>query len=319
MKDFHEYLPESAIEENLKENAAKMDRLTEQERSHLRELALEIMEDLEGHPDWLGSLPDNSPPTFVSSPSPIPHLQNALNQNAILRAARQSVYLCMELRQSLEERELLSPAFFFPDLEQVSQRSQCRVACQRSSFADEAYLQFCKHLNDPRISYTHSFLAACEDVYNGVCDFCILPVESALEGHLNSFSKLIERYELKIVMTCDVSEGAADKATRYALLSRQMCLAPKGRSQSFFDFSIPLEQSPSAALLLMAAELCGMRLYRMDSLATNEPHRFSLRVILHADGADLYAFLLFLAMVAPHYDPIGIYPHITVQPNRKEL
>lgn len=313
MKDFQEYLPEDAIEENLKEIAGKMDLLNEQELAHLRELAQEILEDLEGHPDWLGSLPDNSLPTFLGTPSPIEALREQINQIAHLRVIRQSVFLCKELKNRLAKKGLLTYSFFFSDLEIITEKQQCRVACQRSNFADEAYLCFCKHLTDPRISYTHSFLAACEDVYNGICDFCILPIESASEGHLNSFSRLIERYELKIVMTCDVFEGDGAKSTRYALLSKRLSLASSSPEQPYFEFSIPLGQAPSPAVLLTAAELCGMTIYRMDSLTTDEPHRFSLRVILHTSGADLFSFLLFLAMEAPHYDPIGIYPHITDQ------
>ena len=318
MKDFQEYLPEIAIEENRREIAAKINLLTEQELAHLRELALEIMEDYDGHPDWLGSLPDNSLQPFPVSPSPVKGLQPLLRQAAGLRAAHQSVFLCMELRRCLEARHPLSRSFFFPDLEQIQDKQQCRVACQRSSFADEAYLCFSGQLKAPRISYTHSFLAACEDVYNGLCDFCILPVESTAEGHLNSFSRLIEQYELKIGMACDVFGGGNDKSTRYALLSRRINLAPTPWKETYLEFSIPLGQSPSAALLLNAAELCGMRLYRMDSLATTEPHRFSLRIILRADDADLYAFLLFLAMEAPHYDLIGIYPLLFSQSIRKD-
>ena len=45
MKDFQSYSPESAIEENLRESALRMEMLSEQELSHLRELAVEITAD----------------------------------------------------------------------------------------------------------------------------------------------------------------------------------------------------------------------------------------------------------------------------------
>ena len=59
MKDFQSYSPESAIEENLRESALRMEMLSEQELSHLREFAEEITADCAEYPDWIASLPDN--------------------------------------------------------------------------------------------------------------------------------------------------------------------------------------------------------------------------------------------------------------------
>lgn len=310
MKDFQSYSPENAIEENLRETALRMNMIAEQELAHLREFAAEITSDSSEHPDWIASLPDNSPPQFASASSPLNQNVEAVSQMGQLRNLWQRLRLCKEIRKNLEEKNLLSYAFFFPEIEEAPPKELCRVAYQRNSYADSAYWQFSKILQDPRVSYAHSFIAACEDVYNGICEYCILPVESSAEGQLNSFSRLIERFDLKIAATCEVSGTDASKVTRFALLSRDLSVMLQKGKQTFFEFAAPVGGSPSTAALLSVAELCGLELYRVDSLPASAPHRFSSHCLFLADQGDLYTYLIYLAMEAPHYDPIGIYSQI---------
>ncbi len=310
MKEFQSYSPENAIEENLRETAAKREMIFEQELAHLRELAMEITADCSENLDWLASLPDNSPPQLFGVSTPIKQNQAAILHQQQLHATWQNIYLCKEIRGILDEKNLLSHPFFFSEISAPPAGSSCRVAYQRNSYADSAYLQFSKLLQDLRVSYSHSSLSACEDVYNGICEYCILPVESAAEGQLNSFSKLIERFDLKVAATCEVVGTDASKATRFALLSGNLTILLQEDKESFFEFSTPLDGTPSSAALLTAAELCGLHLYRLDSLPAPEPHRFSAHYLFKTDSADLYAFLLYLAMEAPHYNPIGIYSHL---------
>ena len=294
----------------MREANHRMTMIAEQELAHLREFAAEITSDSSAHPDWIASLPDNSPPQFANAISPLKQNAEALSQLQRLSATWQSIRLCTEIRRNLEEKSLLSHQFFFPEIEEAPQKELCRVAYQRNSYADSAYLQFSKILHDPRVSYAHSFIAACEDVYNGICEYCILPVESSAEGQLNSFSRLIERFDLKIAATCEVAGTDASKITRFALLSRSMTVMLQKGKQTFFEFAAPMGGSPSTAALLSAAELCGLELYRVDSLPATEPHRFSSHYLFLTDQGDLYTYLIYLAMEAPHYDPIGIYSHL---------
>lgn len=311
MKDFQSYSPESAIEENLRESALRMEMLSEQELSHLREFAEEITADCAEYPDWIASLPDNILPAAELLSKPLRQNTSPLLGMRPLHRVWQSVCLCAEIKRILSDKDLLSPRFFFSEMTDEPSKATCRVAYQRNSYSDSAYLQFSKILQDPRVSYSHSFLAACEDVYNGVCEYCILPVESSAEGQLNSFSRLIERFDLKIAATCEVMAGNdAAKITRFALLSRTLTISLQKGKDTFFEFSAPLGGIPSEASILCAAELCGLRLYRLDSLPSSEPHHFSTHYLFRTGDADLYTFLLYLAMEAPHYDMIGIYCHL---------
>ena len=311
MKDFQSYSPESAIEENLRESAIRLEMLSEQELSHLREFAEEITSDCAEYPDWIASLPDSILPNASIHSKPLKQNLDPLAGLPSLHRVWQSVCLCGEIRKILAEKKLLTPRFFFSEMTGAPTAELCRVAYRRNSYSDSAYLQFSKILQNPRVSYSHSFPAACEDVYNGICQYCILPVESSSEGQLNSFSRLIERYDLKIAATCDVMAGNdSAKITRFALLSRTLTVALQKEKESFFEFATPPGVTPSEATILSAAELCGLVLYRLDSLPASEPYKFSTHYLFKTKNADLYTFLVYLAMEVPHYDMIGIYSHI---------
>lgn len=312
MKEFQSYSPEEAIEENLRELAARMELVGEQEIAHLYELAAEIASNFVAHPDWLGSLPDHSPPKFSPTPTALPQNRQALSDLHRIGTIRHSVLLCKEIGRRLNERVTISPAFFFSDSEPAPKKELYRVAYQRNSYADNAFLQFSEHQKNLRVSYTHSFQSACEDVYNGICDFCILPVESAAEGQLNSVSRLIKQFDLKIAASCGIIGSDPLRSTRFALLRKQLTPLLNLGKEVFLEFSVPLVGSPSVSELLFAAELCGMTLHRLDTLPDiDEPNRFSVHILLQTEKADLCAYLLYLAMEAPHYNPIGIYSHIS--------
>ena len=151
MKDFQSYSPESAIEENLRESALRMEMLSEQELSHLRELAVEITADCSERPDWIESLPDNRLSSHASPWNPLRQNADSILGLHPPRHVWQSVCLCKEIKRILGEKELLSPTFFFSEIAD-GMPATCRVSYQRNSYADSAYLQFSKILQDPRVS-----------------------------------------------------------------------------------------------------------------------------------------------------------------------
>ena len=153
----------------------------------------------------------------------------------------------------------------------------------------------------------------CEEVYNGNCEYCILPVENSAEGPLNSFSRLIDRFELKISATCDVPTNDGSRTTRFALLRRDLLPLSRSREQVLlFEFSVPLSEHPLTADLLNAASCCGLQLCRLDSRPYPGVDRSSLSThfLFRVENGDLYSYLLYLFMEAPQFSPIGIYLHL---------
>ena len=319
MDDFNAYSPEAVIGSNLYEISGRIDRIAEQQMAHLCELAEAIVTDTASTEELIAALPDHRPPRFESTDSTLPQNTDLLNRLHTITTVWQSVYLCREIRKRMNDRHTLLPEFFFHDFEQPSKESANRIAYQRNSYTDNAYLQFASLLSLPRAMYAHSFEKVCEEVYNQNCEYCILPIENSVEGPLNGFTRLIDLYELKIAATCDVPTTDGSRITRFALLRRN--LTPLYGNQPFGEFFEcllpPTElQAPCVADLLYAAECCGLLLHRLDlrpyqnkSVTENATH-----FVFRTANGDLPTLLLYLAMEAPHYQPVGLYPHL---PNSK--
>lgn len=308
MRNFETYSPEGVIAENLQELNERADVLGEQEIAHLYELATEIAQS-DDLSDLLSSLPYHR----ISPIAPASRIPNGntelLSRSRGLLEARQCMILCQALYEKLRDRESLL-SVLFPDADEIAPHASGRIVYQRSSYTDNAYLEFARLLPDARAAYAHSFVAACEEVFNGHCEYCILPIENAVEGELIGFAKLIAQYGLKIAATCDITGADASRRTRFALLRRNILpfLFSDALTNGHFHCSLPEELAPSIADVLSAANFYGLHFLSANTLPKNEGYSFNLTFDI-CDGR-LYSFLLYLATVAPQYTPIGIYSHI---------
>ena len=311
MEDFRTYSPEEVITQNLCEINQRFDLLGEQEIAHLRELSTEIAKSAD-IADLLSALPYYRPQvSHTRQNTPEGNLQ-MLARSHKLCEARQCMILCHSLFEHLQEREPLLP-YLFPDIEEIGAHAVNRIIYQRSSYADDAYLTFASLFTEPRAAYAHSFHAACEEVYNGHCEYCILPLENAAEGELIGFAKLISRYELKIAACCSIAGADTARATRFALLRRNIlpALSTNTESNGFFRFSLPTHLHSLLGDILDAARFCELKLLTLSTLPASKGEADScFHVTLSIDGGKLYPFLLYLAMVAPQYTPIGIYSQL---------
>lgn len=307
LQSYGNYSPENVIAENLHELTARADILGEQEIAHLCELAKEIASGND-IADLLSSLPYNRIPSISPTSNSLADNAELLSRSRTLLEARQCMILCLTLYEELRENENLLAALF-PDAEEIAPNANGRIVYQRNRYTDDAYLSFANLVQDARAAYVHSFLAACEEVYNGHCEYCILPLENAVEGELVGFAKLISQYDLKIAACCDIMGTDASRQTRFALLRRNMLplLAKDLKKNEFFRFSLPVLQSASVSDILSAAKFYGLQFISMNTLPQGESAYFNLTFAIR--GGDIYPFLLYLATVAPQYTPIGIYSH----------
>ena len=308
MRDYSFYSPEDVIAENLKELTNRADLIGEQEIAHLRELANEIA--MSGDlADLLSSLPYYR--ISLSDPDADAPASNIelLSRSRGISGARQRMILCYALYEELSKRENLLSALF-PDAEEIASHVAGRIVYQKNRYTDDAYLAFASFLPDARAAYAYSFHAACEEVYNGHCEYCILPIENAVEGELVGFAKLISQYDLKVAACCDVSGADASRQTRFALLRRNMLplFTADAEQQGCFRFSLPAELASAIGEILSAASFYRLRFLSLNTLPQGESTNYNLTLAI--GGGNLYPFLLYLSTVAPQYTPIGIYPHI---------
>ena len=200
------------------------------------------------------------------------------------------------------------------------------IAYQHNIYADEAFLHFSRVLPTAKAVYSDSFTAVCDQVFNGLCEYCILPLETSQDGKLVRFYHLIQRYELKIVLTCSVTTSDNRSTTVFGLCRRGLLWPRLLVPNKEFSFEFLFWQEPDHASLnevLTAAAACSLSLVRTDCLPRSDEeiligagYPFSLRFEIPADHdpsahtGDFLAFLLYLSVHSPSYLPLGIYQNL---------
>jgi prephenate dehydratase len=193
-----------------------------------------------------------------------------------------------------------------------------RIAYLRNAYADAAYSRFSAVLREPTVTYCDDFPAVCEDVYYGRAGLCILPIENSSEGRLATFRNLINKYELKIVMTCLVMTSENGAETRFALIKKNIERIPlvgHPKKTELFEFSVIITSiEPASAGLLdiqTAAKYFGLTLYKVDwAPVSYSDTEYTQNLVFSTDVAELDSFICYLLIEAPQFIAIGIYPHL---------
>ena len=197
-------------------------------------------------------------------------------------------------------------------------RKNARIAYFRNVYADAAFRAFGEYLDNPTVVYHSDFNTVCEEVYYSRADMCLLPLDSSRDSKLVSFYKLMEKYELFPVYSCDVTapEGAT---TRYALLAKSIALPERDKrtreTGCLFEFTLAASTDDCISDVLTAAKLCGLDIYKIDSLpSTYDEGSFTYDMVLSVPSPEeLDAFVLFMTLCVPQYEPLGIYSHIRTE------
>ena len=193
-----------------------------------------------------------------------------------------------------------------------------KISYVKNNFTNSAYLSFSKLLHSPRFAYSDSFETMCEDVFNGESEFCILPIETSSDGRLFSFFSLIDRYELRTCAVCSIERDGGASFTRFALLKRSF--SDENIGGDIFEKSTALElrishpasMGASISTIFRAADVCGMPLYRVDSLPL--PYGDSLLSHYAVFGIckeKLQGFLTYISLEFPQCYVSGIYSQPT--------
>lgn len=275
---------------NLARLAGRQVRLGEAVLSQLWELAGAIRQDAGGDPDTMRSIllslqdeGEDRGKRLLSDT--LPEYRPYLSKTEL-----GGLYERLTLYAFLDEQEPTGMLTLQP-LRKVAPAVRGRIAYMTGSLADKAFLQFADRLPDARATDARSFVDACEEVFNGLCQFCILPLESAEEGRLSAFSRLIIRYGLQIVSVCDViQQGTAGRrSTRFALLCAgegdiRFHIVPQLPAPRYLELVHTARTLPSVADVLTVAGFCGMSLLRADTLSEADAVALSLGREPRGDG-----------------------------------
>lgn len=259
---------------NLSGLQVQAERLGEQVLAQLWELAGAVLQDAAGDSETLTGIL-LALQTDAESPGKGRHSEGFPEYRELM--TRMTVHGGVTARLVLYHfLDVLAPAgrMTFQPLRKVSPSVRGRVSYMTGSLADKAFLQFSERLPGCRAADVRSFVDACEEVYNGLCQFCILPLESAEEGRLSAFFRLIVRYGLQTVAVCDVMQKGVGglRRTRFALLCAgdgepTFRYCPQDASPRYIELIHTSCIMPSITEVLTVADFCGMRLIRADTLS----------------------------------------------------
>ncbi len=192
--------------------------------------------------------------------------------------------------------------------EPISPDDSALIAYVKNNYNDAAFLKFSSLFSFAKVSYCTGFEEVCEDVYNSVCDFGLLPIESANDGKLFSFYTLIEKYDLKIVAVCDIDDTHSSNKTRYALISRKSILFHNRNENAYFEFSLINSGAGVLSDILSAAVSCDAHLYRIDTISLPyDDLAFKFYHIFDARGSDILPLILYLDLKYPQFKIVGHY------------
>ncbi len=180
------------------------------------------------------------------------------------------------------------------------------AAYPQNPFTDAAFQKFAKAGLSLRALAQPSFNAACEEVYHGRCQYCILPLHNTEDGFLTSFSHLRTKYELKILRTCDIASDDGNSVIRFALLRRGV--VPHVPKNGYFEIGIILPKHLTVGTFLTAAEAIGAHAEHLRTV----PLAFasgltSLAVTFHVTKECMAPLMLYLRTALDGYTIDGIY------------
>lgn len=299
----------SALEDEIKS-------LIERRLAYLCELACSVIKD-GGDPDTVKSiiLSIKSDGEFEND-DVIEENRHAVDHVYSRLSPAERIFLFKEVFEKLapDRRSVIKMLGLEKDAAVDAEASE-RVAYLQNSYTDTVYMEFSALLNAPRASYFGSISDVCESVYNGVCEYCILPIETQENGKLPSFYELILKYGFKINAVYDLVRN--DSYTRYALLGKRLNLyKPAVRSKvrnRYFELIVSDADNNSIGDILSAADFCSLKLTRVDTVRARADKLAQENYycsVFRADGADLVTFLAFLTVDCPDFIPLGYYMQI---------
>lgn len=193
------------------------------------------------------------------------------------------------------------------DADEPTAMSAFRTAYMQNRYTDQAWRSFAEHISGLTAEYFSSYAAVCEEVYNDRCHYCILPLYTTTDGHLISFRKLIDKYDLKICLETEV-EMADESIMRFVLLRRKVVEEGQTHVPAKVALSVVLSEDRCIGALLTACETLGAVVTAVYSIPLEYGDR-SQEYCLELDmtDGDLPALSLFLEASQLRYTLVGLY------------
>lgn len=219
-----------------------------------------------------------------------------------------AISICKEISCRPSFQDGLKRLLLIGSNEDTPAGSHGKIAYTKNKFNDLAIEAFVDATNNAKPISVPSNIEACETVWNGSCEFCLLPVENTRDGKIFSFYSMIERFELKICRVKTLDTDSELGSIRYALLSRSCnnLTSRAKRQEHVFEFSLISKDGTFIFDLLNAARRCNASLLSVDSRPVEydtQLRRYFFSFLI-CDGP---IFRIYVATSYPSYSPIGFY------------
>ncbi|MBO5022886.1 MAG: hypothetical protein J6D11_01005 [Clostridia bacterium] len=188
-----------------------------------------------------------------------------------------------------------------------------KVSFVRGNQSGRAFETFAKFVPGVLAEYEEDFKSACEAVAAGESTYAIIPVENSLDGRLNSFHRLIEKYALSIVLCADIVSDDGESSTKFALVYKKFEII-KARGERIFECRITFSDPSELCNIILAANYFGVRVCKIYSLPLSGGGRDnSFGIIFRTDGAQIGGFFCYLFLEYPQFSSVGLYTDIGVE------
>ncbi|MBO5939152.1 MAG: hypothetical protein J6Q82_06605 [Clostridia bacterium] len=213
------------------------------------------------------------------------------------------------LAKSAPHQKTMITQTSFRDDESTQSGAHGRIALVRNRYNEEAFAIFDPFVQGAKAEFLSSFSDACEEVFDNLCEFCILPIENTESGRLFGFYSMLDRYELKICATCTVEHDDSPDTVRYALVGKRLPHRIPKNTEWNLEYCVSAESAEFPYDIFRVAPIFEATPIKIDSLPIlydDGAHRiyFTFRL----PRAMAYAFDLYLSSEHPRYTAIGLYP-----------
>ena len=187
------------------------------------------------------------------------------------------------------------------------------VTYVKNPYADEAYEVFSEELADARVKYSRDFAECTRLLYNKDVSYCLFPLEEKGGTRLPTVAELIYRNDLKINSITPVFGPDNSLDLKYALVSNHFTVPEHNdEDDRYLEIRIPKTDTARLSELLLAAELFGHTVYRVDTqFFAGELSEDMFFSIVFRDNDELFlSLLVYINLFVNEYNLIGMYKNL---------
>ncbi len=227
----------------------------------------------------------------------------------ILHGIDFKIRFCALAAEELSLRGVKAPEF--DDFDEIFD-GEIKIACFSNRAADEAYEKFARHIPKAKQVICESIAAICEEVSDGRCELCLLPIYSSADGLMQNLYRQTVRFGLAPIMSINMpSDG--DFFVRYFLFAANPC---RRVGADTISLTVVPDGEAEIAFLPAALSAYGAELEDVHSLAHSlyEGNR-AFQFAFNVKDADMMKIGLFLQINFPRFEINGMYEKIETELN----